>query len=289
MYAKAFSEACPLLAESYRLVPAGGTLQNLAVCYEETGKWASAYVSFQSLKAMSMGERPRPDRVALAQEHLAKLGARVSRARVRLSRRSLPVEVSIDGVRLADAALETGVPLDPGRHELSAQETGHDPYKKTFDVPTSGTQLDLTIPDLSPSRSPSANSEGDGGRVPAFVIGGLGVGALAASGLFGILTVKASSEGKDLCTAAGNGTAPRSDFSATGRCLEGSGALAAANDEKSRARTYGTVSGVLAPIGLIGVAVGIYWLVRSPPSESSKAAFVRFSPTVGGGSIEGTF
>lgn len=291
MYAKAFEEACPLLAESYRLAPAGGTLQNLAICYEETGKWASAYVSFQSLKAMSSGDRPRPERVALAQEHLATLGPRVSRARVRLPRGAQSVEVTIDGVRLSDAVLAAGIPVDPGKHELVAQASGRTPYKTTFEVPVAGKELDLVIPELAQSKASSTVNapERTPNRVPAYVVGGLGVGFLAASGVFGILTLQANSKGKDLCTASGNAIAARGDFSASGRCLEGSPALASANEEKDKARTYGTVSGVLAPIGLVGVALGVYWLTRSPRAEAPNKASIRVSPTLGGGLIEGTF
>lgn len=291
MYAKAFAEACPLLAESYRLAPAGGTLQNLAICYEETGKWASAYVSFQSLKAMSSGDRPRPERVALAQEHLATLGPRVSRTRVRLPATVQSVEVTIDGVRLSDAVLAAGIPVDPGKHELVAQASGRTTYKTTFEVPVAGKELDLVIPELAQSKS-SATADAlqrAANRVPAFVVGGVGVGLLAASGVFGFLTLQANAKGKDLCTVSRNGSAPRSDFSASGRCLEGSGALASANEEKDKARTYGTVSGVLAPIGLVGVALGIYWLTRSPQVEAPNKTSIRVSPTLGGGLIEGTF
>jgi hypothetical protein len=46
MERREYRAACPMLAESYRLAPAGGTLQNLAVCYEAEGKVAFAFARF---------------------------------------------------------------------------------------------------------------------------------------------------------------------------------------------------------------------------------------------------
>src|SRR5258708_30389730 len=46
-----YGDACPKLAESERLAPSGGTLINLAECYEHTGRTASAWAAWKDAAA----------------------------------------------------------------------------------------------------------------------------------------------------------------------------------------------------------------------------------------------
>ena len=45
--AEKFEQACPKFKASYELDPAGGTLLNLADCYERQGKTAQAWTTFK--------------------------------------------------------------------------------------------------------------------------------------------------------------------------------------------------------------------------------------------------
>ncbi len=54
-------EACPKLAASYKLDPGMGVLFRLAQCYEATGKFASAWITYVEVAEMALAAR-RADR-----------------------------------------------------------------------------------------------------------------------------------------------------------------------------------------------------------------------------------
>jgi tetratricopeptide (TPR) repeat protein len=67
-----YAEACPLLAESYSLDPASGTLLALAVCHEREGKLATAFTEYGEVAVRSRAER-RKDRAGAARDKAAEL------------------------------------------------------------------------------------------------------------------------------------------------------------------------------------------------------------------------
>jgi hypothetical protein len=104
-------EACPKFAESDRLDPGGGTVMNLAVCYEETGRFVAARAAFQDGLERSLRQH-RKDREDIAREHLAAIEKRVATI-VIVGRTS--ARARVDGVWI-DAEPGGRIFVDPGAH-----------------------------------------------------------------------------------------------------------------------------------------------------------------------------
>lgn len=306
-----FTAACPLLAESYRLDPAGGTLQNLAVCYESLGRWATAYARFQELRTLSKNaERPRPDRVKLAEEHIEKLTPRLTRIVVVMDAQhpdeAPNAEVDVDGVTYQKASWSTGIAADPGSHELVVHATGKQRFRSVVEVPQTGGEQRVVVPALADEPpnvksvvevGPETPAPGGGDTAAAtrkrhmvgYVVGGVGLAALAAGAVFGVLTVTTNSKAKDKCSRDTNPGANANDFDASGRCFVDSDAWRDSNATKDDARTFANVANVLVPVGIVGLGVGAWLALTKSSPSTSKGASIRISPSLGGALLEGTF
>jgi tetratricopeptide (TPR) repeat protein len=195
MVGKEYGRACPLVAESYRLDPAGGTLQNLAVCYEEAGKWASAYARFQELRSLSARTvPPRSDRVKLAEEHIAKVTPHLSRVRL-VTPPDHPdgLQVKLDDTIYRAASWSAGILVDPGAHSLLVEAPGKMPFRTTFDIVAEGAR-DIPVPRLvslakpaSAGASTSPGAEASGWWTPLRTTGVTLAAVGAASALTGLV------------------------------------------------------------------------------------------------------
>jgi hypothetical protein len=104
-------EACPKFEESDRLDPGGGTVLNLAICYEETGRFVAARAAFHDGLERAIRQN-RKDREEIAREHLASVERRV--AAIVIVGRAV-THARIDGVRV-DVEPGGRVLVDPGAH-----------------------------------------------------------------------------------------------------------------------------------------------------------------------------
>jgi hypothetical protein len=84
MAEKKYAEACPKLAESFRLDPTTGTLLNLAVGHRDEGRIASAWAEFKDAAALARRDG-RADREQFAQEQVKALEPRLSRVTIAVS------------------------------------------------------------------------------------------------------------------------------------------------------------------------------------------------------------
>lgn len=96
MFEKRYPEACPKLAESHRLDPAGGTLLTLAFCHEAEGRTATAWTEFREAEAVALREGRR-DRQAAAREKADALEPRLSRLVIQPAPESPPTDRGENG------------------------------------------------------------------------------------------------------------------------------------------------------------------------------------------------
>ncbi|HEY8077816.1 MAG TPA: hypothetical protein VIF62_27005 [Labilithrix sp.] len=279
-------EACSLFAESYRIDKAGGTLQNLAYCYETAGMWASAYARYEELLAVSRAAK-RADRVLLAEDHLAKVTPRLSRVVVSVDASAhTGVTIAVDGTSYEEAAWSTGIVIDPGHHELVARAPHKKAFTKGFDA-VEAQNVQIAIPvlaDAPEAKPPPTPPEIEHPTRPlGIIVGGAGLVALATGATFGILAIAANDSGKKAC----RGDPGTDQFDVNGECYRGSDAWNAANRDKARAETLATVSDVLVPVGAVAAVVGAYLFFHASRSTTERGA--RIAPSPNGVSIEGAF
>lgn len=159
-----FDEACPKLAESQRIDPAGGTLLTLAICYEAAGKTASAWGVYNEARAVAEAQG-RADRVKLSKDAIARLEKLLSYVTVKIAPEVSALEglvIERDDKPLSQVALGVAVPIDPGKHKVVARAPGWKPAVIEIDVGASGDRKLVEIPPLEkeePAPSPSVTAE----------------------------------------------------------------------------------------------------------------------------------
>lgn len=296
MAAKNYLQACPWFAESYRLAGGGGTLQNLAVCYEEEGKLAFAYNRFIELRLSSLKAGNHPERVKLADEHIEKLKPRLSRIRVHVAEKAAGTKLTVDGDEFGEASWDAGIVVNRGSHVVRVTAPGKKPREVSTTVKDEGKLVNVDVPPLEtdagavvgpvvpPPKNPGDTSSTSG---LGFAIGGAGAAVAIAGGVFGILTITTNNAATNACNQPGN-TDPA--FDGAGKCYSGTQPFTRANDLHERARTFGTVSTILLPVGLVAAALGTYLVISSPSASDDKPrATARVVPSLGGLSLMGEF
>lgn len=228
------AEACAKLGESQRLVPATGTLLNLAICQEQQGKTATAYAAFVEARARAKRDR-QAERVKLAEAHIAKLEPRLSHITISVAPDAdLPeLRVFRDGSEVGRGAWGTAMPVDPGEHTIEARAPGRQIWRRKVQVGATADAQSVSIAALEAAPEDSAppeaqpvpvgpaaapllvsptprepNRPGATQRTAGLVMGGLGLIGVGAGTYFGLRAFSKWSDSdancpNDRCTPAG--------------------------------------------------------------------------------------
>jgi serine/threonine-protein kinase len=285
-----YAEACPKLAQSEHLAPSGGTLINLAECYERIGKTASAWAAWKdaAARANAVG-KSSVEKTAVARSNA--LEPSLARLTIAVARESdVPgIQVKRDGVPVVRDEFGSALPVDPGSHVVEATAPGKKAWSASVDVAAKQTDARVTISladDVSASPAPPAaivaptatNSavvsprpEANGGssqKTIAIVVGGAGVVVLGVGAVFGLEAKSQNDQALQNCRTP---------------TLCSQKGLSLTDD----ARNSATIADVAFGVGAAAVAAGaVLWLTAPHASTAGLRAVPVVARAYGGLAID---
>jgi hypothetical protein len=275
-----YSEACPKLEESQRLDPGGGTLLNLADCYEHLGQLDTAWRKFIEAATTSRNAG-NLDRERVARERADALFAKIPKIVIRVPAAiggTPGFEIRRDGELVAREQWGSAVPVGLGEHAVAAAAPGYRSWRSTVTVSGNATAT-IAVPELeretaavsardaaprdvaaSAASEPSASIGAQ--RVMALAAGTVGVAGIAVGTVFGLRKIAKHSEADDACN--GGPACPSENGVKIG-------------EEATKA---GNISTAAFAIGAVGLAAGaVLWFTATP---NRSAAYIG----IGVGTIE---
>lgn len=244
---------------------------NMALCEEKLGRLVAALGDYELAAADARAEKA--DQVAEEVEgRLESLRQRIPKITIKRGSGAEAATVAVDGTSIGDQAIGTPMPTDPGPHTVEAKAPGFKPFRKALRLAEQQSETVEIVLEPEPVPPPGVAGGGAGqapGRSPVFgyVIGGIGIASLGASGIFfGLRAGKIS----DLDKACPNRTCPSDQQS-----------------DIDAGKLYTTIANVTLAVGVAAVAGGVVLILSSGPSKQEPA--VALAPAPGGAQLFGHF
>jgi hypothetical protein len=266
-----YAEACSKLARSQELAPSGGTLLNLAHCYEKNGQRASAWQSYKDAAERASVAKKR-DMEKLARKAEKRLEPTLAKLMIVVREPVEGLEIHENDRPVPRSEIGVMMPIDPGQYRIVASAPGRKRWETALEVADNPATLTIEIPSLQrdtpvapapapiapirrePPQSDAKRSSGSAQRAVGI---GFGVGGLIGLGVGAYFGLQAKSENDD--AALHCRTETRCD--ATGIDLDG---------QARRAATVSTVA-FAAGAGLLSVGAVLY--LTAPRRPATIAAF----------------
>ncbi len=260
MDAGRYDQACTRFADSQRLDPGGGTVLNLALCYEKLGALARAYGTYNEALSFAITERRR-EREQFARERIAALGARLPHLVLRVHDPQAGLDVQLDGSPVPSSVWGVATAVDPGTHTVDAVAPGSAPFRAILTFEEGQTrELDVA---LQPERPQEPVRTGPVWHPPPpthktaafYALGGLAVASAGASIVTGILAWSAHQSVQGECNPD------------RGYCSSPSGP-----DDASRARTMAWVSTVTLAGAVVAGTLALVLPLSAPDTATVSLA-----------------
>jgi hypothetical protein len=183
------------------------------------------------------------------------LSQRIPKLTVKRGSGAEAASVALDGVALGDQVIGTPMPTDPGPHTVEAKAPGFKPFRKSLRVAEQQSETIEIVLEAEPTPEPlpgAAQPSPGRSRVPGYVIGGVGIASLAASGIFYALRAGKISTLDDACTDRVCPPEMQSDI--------------------DQGKVYTTLANVTLAVGVAAVAGGAVLILTSGPSSAPSVA-----------------
>ena len=277
---KRYAEACTAFEDSDRLDPGIGAKLNVAKCYQEWGRLATAWRWYSD--AERMAQAGKDERAIKIHALIEELDADVPRLTITVAPGTASIDVKLDDTVVAAADLGVARRVDPGPHHIAYVVAGAT-LSKTVPVERGGaSEVVLDAPGAPPTirppvESPSpvalpASEPSDLGHTRRIIGIGLAAAGVVAVGVAGIVTLGARGDYQQALTDDCRG--------ATNMCnADGLAATHAALD------TANTQT-VVALLGGAAIAGGITLYLLAPRAHRAEHALY-LAPSVGatGGTV----
>jgi hypothetical protein len=152
-----YDDACPKLEAASKLYPGSGVLLNLGDCYEHVGRVASAWTEFAEASSSAARTGRSADQTE-AERRKAAIESKLSRVAIRVKSDAAGLVVKRDGTALEPAVWGDAVPVDPGKHVVTAEAPGRRPWSIEVDVEELGKTVTVEVPELDVA--PASAAEG---------------------------------------------------------------------------------------------------------------------------------
>jgi hypothetical protein len=158
--------ACSMLAESYRLDPATGSLLALAMCHEQGGKLASAYRAYAQVVVRARA-RGQTEREQAAEAKLEELGPKLSMLTIVVAEQAAApgLTVRVNDAVLTPEELGSALPVDGGAVRIEASQPGKATWRSELTVLAAGEARRVVVPPLL-----ALPNERQGAPRPALVV-----------------------------------------------------------------------------------------------------------------------
>lgn len=273
-----WAAACPKFEASLRYDATLGTKLNLATCYENVGKLASAWGLFREA-ADNATKANDPKRHDYAANKAAQLEPRLPRVTI-VAPSPMPDGFSVtrNGTAIDNAALGASLYVDPGELAIVATAPGYEKYSTTATLKEKDTTT-VTIPALERSKEappPPTTTTPVVAEHPVeapppsktrkHVALGIGIAGVAVMGAGFVFGYKASSNFSDAKKVCPDLECASPDDYARGDALV------------SDARRDGNIANIMIGVGGAAAVTAVVLWVTSPSEHRTETA--RITPTV---------